>query len=310
MYKNGVVIVTYNRKELLKECIEAVNNQTYPFAKIIVVNNCSTDGTKDYLAKQQKKISSLTVINEEENLGGAGGFYDAMKTAQDESLDYLLIIDDDAILRPDYMEKIIDFSEKEPGYGKDAYAGTVYVDKKIDPSHRRRIGSKLFFTEKNVPEEEYKKDYFKCDLATFCGLVVRGDVFRKKGLPRKDFFIWYDDSDYSLRLNGIYVVPGAGLDHKTKLPPEGTALLERTTWRHYYGYRNRYVTGKTYFGNKTAFMISVEYHLFLFISRLMLLSKCKRKHAEFNLQMISDALEDGKRGELGVNRKYLPAARQ
>lgn len=47
--KNGVVIVTYNRLSLLRECVSCVLGQTVPFSHVIIVDNCSTDGTGDYL---------------------------------------------------------------------------------------------------------------------------------------------------------------------------------------------------------------------------------------------------------------------
>lgn len=54
--KYTVVIVTYNRLELLKECIEAINNQKKQFDSVVIVDNASTDGTKDYLQGYEKNI--------------------------------------------------------------------------------------------------------------------------------------------------------------------------------------------------------------------------------------------------------------
>lgn len=64
------VIVTYNRKELLKESIEALINQKYENCNILVIDNNSTDGTKDYIKKfiEEEKIM---YENTGENLGGA-----------------------------------------------------------------------------------------------------------------------------------------------------------------------------------------------------------------------------------------------
>ena len=102
--KYGVVIVTYNRLELLKECIENCIRQTIPFEKIIIVNNCSTDGTDEYL--QQYKADMRFVISEQtENLGGAGGFRVGLELAGKEDLDWVLIIDDDAMIAEDYIQK-------------------------------------------------------------------------------------------------------------------------------------------------------------------------------------------------------------
>src|SRR5574344_1347094 len=105
--KLGVVITTYNRINLLKACREACINQTYKFEKIIIVNNASTDNTFEYLEDLNKKNKNILIINSEKNLGGAGGFYLGLKNAIKEDIDYILIIDDDAILNQDYNERII-----------------------------------------------------------------------------------------------------------------------------------------------------------------------------------------------------------
>ena len=75
--KLGVVIVTYNRLELLKECITACINQKEEFQKILIINNASTDGTKEYLENLQ--YSNLEIINSNKNLGGSGGFWLGIK---------------------------------------------------------------------------------------------------------------------------------------------------------------------------------------------------------------------------------------
>ena len=48
-YSVNAVVVTCNRCELLKQAIDALLNQTYPLNKIVIINNASTDGTKEYL---------------------------------------------------------------------------------------------------------------------------------------------------------------------------------------------------------------------------------------------------------------------
>lgn len=330
--KNGVVIVTYNRLPLLRECLDCVMAQTLPFAQIVVVDNSSTDGTKDYLQglersflnaekeaempaeKKERKSSRrarLHVIYESQNQGGAGGFYDGLALARELGLDWILIIDDDAMIRRDYMEKLMDEANRQEktGSGRDALAGSVYVDGKIHTMHRRNISSKLLFMETEIPEVMYGEKSFLCDCATFCGLAVRGSTVKKIGLPKKEYFIWYDDSEYSLRLaqyGKILCVPAAGLDHKTRLPEESAGLLQRTGWRHYYGYRNRYDTARIHFGALSAACIALEYHILSFMSRFMMLKKETAEKGRFNVQMIHDALNDAKAGRLGKNDRYHP----
>ena len=102
----AVVIVTYNRLTLLKECIQCVETQTIPATKIIVVNNASTDKTTDFLSEKRKQNDKFYIIECKQNIGGAGGFYKGVKKASEEDIDMMLLIDDDAMIADNYMEQI------------------------------------------------------------------------------------------------------------------------------------------------------------------------------------------------------------
>ena len=71
-----VIIVTYNRFELLKECLICVENQTKKFDNVVIIDNKCTDGTTDYLKKRTQKYH---IIFESENGGGAKGFKDGVE---------------------------------------------------------------------------------------------------------------------------------------------------------------------------------------------------------------------------------------
>lgn len=71
--KINCVVVTYNRLSLLKECLSALENQTYPIQRIVIVDNCSTDGTSEFL--DSLTDTRYLIIHSKENIGGAGGFF-------------------------------------------------------------------------------------------------------------------------------------------------------------------------------------------------------------------------------------------
>ena len=301
---NAVVIVTYNRVELLKECLACVCGQTIPFSRVIVVDNHSTDGTAEFLAARE----DLDVIREPENLGGAGGFYDGLQCASQGEYDWVLIIDDDAMIAPDYMEKLLDYANAHTGiYG---LAGKVVTEGHIDVSHRRRIINRLLYVESNVASEEYQKERFSCDAATFCGLLLQGQKMREIGLPQKGYFLWYDDIEYCLRLQecgGVTVVPAAVLHHKTVLSKEGMVtkgVLHRIGWRQYYGYRNRYDTAKRHLGSLSAWVILWQYRVFWLLSFFMTWKKETREQGRSNQKILHDVIKDCKAGKLGKHPEY------
>lgn len=106
--KIAAVIVTYNRLYLLKEVLEAFDNQTRVPDYIIIVNNASTDGTEAFLEEWKKteiKGQTKFVITPEENLGGSGGFYIGTERALSLDADWVWVSDDDAIPDRDVFEK-------------------------------------------------------------------------------------------------------------------------------------------------------------------------------------------------------------
>lgn len=287
----GVVIVTYNRLKLLKECINACISQTKKFEKIYVINNASTDGTKEYL-NTLNKIENLRIINLEENKGGSGGFYEGLKRIENEELDYVLLIDDDAIIDTDFNKNInIEMEKKEENIV--AYSGTVKTNNQIQYNHRSHM-KKEFKVTSSGPEE-YDKPYFDYEIATFCGLFVKKSLIKEIGLPRKDFFIWYDDSEYSLRIikkGKIRNINSAFLNHKTTINTKNNKM----SWKNYYGYRNRIVIYKTYFSK-----YNLKKYCFYLRLKIFLALLCGKK---YDVQLIRDALNDGIKDNMGKNEKY------
>lgn len=298
MKKLGVVIVTYNRLDLLKECLDHVMNQTIPFDSIIIVNNNSTDGTSDYL--KTLSDNKIHTLNLDENIGGSGGFYKGIEYATTLDLDWLLLIDDDAIINLDFNEKIpFEFSQDIK-----AYSGTVIKDGCIDCNHRRILKSKTKFIEENVDIEYYDKDYFNYNLATFCGLYISLDIIKIIGLPEKNFFIWYDDTEYSLRIMKhtlIRNINAAKLNHKCS---SGTGQVN-FSWKDYYGRRNKLYIIKKYF-NKVALINYVLWLCTAITKHYMLYIFTRKKSAKYKGCLTKDSLYDGLRGKLGKNLRYLP----
>lgn len=113
----AVVVVTYNRKVLLKEALEAIANQNVKDIKVLVVDNASTDGTKEYIAEALTD-SRFSYLNTGANLGGAGGFNFGIKEAVKLGCDYIWIMDDDCIVHKDSLEKLLQFAkEKNDDFG-------------------------------------------------------------------------------------------------------------------------------------------------------------------------------------------------
>lgn len=296
--KYTVVIVTYNRLELLKECIEAVNNQKKKFDNVVIVDNASTDGTIEYLHQCEKKYH---VMYEEKNGGGAKGFKDGVEYVHRSiQTDWILLIDDDAILDSEYLKNIDTFISLNSEYK--AVSGTVRTDGKIDITHRKRLNSSILFSINVVPEIEYEKESFEYDLSSFCGLLFSADLISEIGYPKAEYFIWYDDSEYSLRLRKktkIANVNNAWLNHKTKKAIQKDQL----NWKGYYGIRNMGDIVRNYGTKRQYQLYRLRVKIAWFRNRILFMVKNQDCY-KFNYTLYKDALDDMKSNVFGFNDRY------
>ena len=256
------VVVTYNRKNLLIECLEALQKQTRPIQGIYLIDNASTDGTpellleKGYIAELPPKdlkepwekefeIKNLTdgapikmhYVRMHENTGGAGGFYEGVKRGYRKGYDWLWLMDDDTIPSGDalhfMLEKVNNFKDFNIGF---VCSKVLWSDK---TPHIMNIPS-VKASVNGIPFNLYEdKGILLVESASFVSLLINSKTVEKVGLPIKDFFIWADDVEYTLRITknnllGFYVKDSIVI-HKTK---ENYSASNVYDWRYYYNVRN------------------------------------------------------------------------
>ncbi|MEK3992213.1 glycosyltransferase family 2 protein [Robertmurraya sp. FSL R5-0851] len=233
------VIVTFNRLDLLKEEIQALVKQTRALDKIFIVNNNSSDGTKEYLEELKNSISNLHPIHLDENLGGAGGFYVGTKEAFDKGYDWIWIMDDDAEPELNCLEKLLETAENNDNVGFVAPLIIHKTTKVVQNYHHKRINESLT-TDFPLSLEEIKGNKeISLDANAFVGPLISKKVIEKIGLPRSDFFIWLDDTEYTHRITRIskgILNTEAVIFHKDKDAVEDHV---RNFWKVCYGFRNR-----------------------------------------------------------------------
>lgn len=302
--KFGVIIVTYNRLSLLRECLDCVFSQTVPFHRVLVVDNHSTDGTKEYLDRLDRP--ELAVLRLPENIGGAGGFSRGLEELSAGDCDWILIIDDDAMISPFYMEKIRDAIRSHPFQ---AYSGTVRTEGIIDTSHRRLLKNRCLMTYVPVPLPAYGEEHFLYDVSTFCGLVLKTSLIREIGLPKSEYFIWFDDTEYCLRFlkkTRIMNVCGAELNHRT-VPLSGVPV---TCWKNFYGFRNAMDIGRTYSSRPALYMayIRLNHLAHIALDSLLLLTGNRKAERRYRIRIYRDVLRQAGAAPDGMDRRYPPGS--
>lgn len=300
----GVVVSTYNRVSLLKECIKCILAQTVQFSKVIIVNNGSTDGTKRYLKEISKYSEALfNVYNLDKNIGGAGAFHYALEKISSEDVHWILIIDDDALIEPNYIELIRD---RIRSFDSMAYSGTVTTDGKIDLLHRKIVKRKFMMKFQPVGLKKYSDDVFEYDLSSFCGLVINKNLLKLVGLPNVDFYQWYVDTEYSFRIrefSKIINVNKAKLNHRITFSSKNDLI----NWKKsYYGYRNLIYMGWQYSNSPILFNLYIyNKHLLKLVYCLVNLIIAKNKKMwKLRLSIHFDVIRDTLEKKTGKNPKY------
>ncbi|RZG69302.1 glycosyltransferase [Acinetobacter bouvetii] len=244
----NALVVTYNRKELLVECIKALELQTLTPSRILVINNASTDGTVGFIKKSNLlENSKITLINLDENIGGAGGFSTGMKYAFDNGADYVWMMDDDAMPHPKALENLMKYATSKHIYGSLAINGEYTAWKTYLISENRSVNLK-----EEVPEIS------EVQSLPFLGFLTSKEIYKSIKLPDTSYFIAADDTEYCMRAqeNGfkIFICGNSYIDHP-KAEYQEFNVLGRTInyvslppWKRYYDTRNRIFIAKKYFG--------------------------------------------------------------
>jgi GT2 family glycosyltransferase len=322
------VVVTYNRKNLLIECLEALRKQTRPIQGIYLIDNASTDGTPELLLEKgyiselppqdlkepwEKEFIIQNLINGEEiklhyvrmheNTGGAGGFYEGVKRGYEKGYEWLWLMDDDAEPKEDALEKL------EQYFCLDDICALAPLkvdrDMNILHPHRGYFNFKNVFSGivKKLDENEIQKEIIEIDHASFVGILIKGKIVSKIGYPKKEFFIHYDDVEYCIRLRSIgkiLLVPKSIIFHKeaSKKGVEKRFLGMRKLrkdfneyWLTYYGIRNLVWLGKRYSKSKVLFYFQMFKTLLRQILGIILFDDNKFKRIKFIINAYLDGLQ-------------------
>ena len=188
----AVVVVTYNRLNELKKCILSLRNQTYKEFDIIVVNNGSTDNTKEYL-----DVETGLIIIHQSNMGGAGGFYSGMKYMYENRYEWLWMMDDDGIADENQLNSLLSFSAR---YGK-KFLNALVVDKDNHNELAFSINNKYSLFEYS------DKECIEGKISPFNGTFIHRDIIKTVGFVKKEMFIWGDEQEYTKRIKRAGFIP-------------------------------------------------------------------------------------------------------
>lgn len=244
--KIAAVVVTFNRLEKLKKVLSSLEAQTRLPDQLVIVNNAATDGTdsflKEYAANFKYSDSvQLDIVTLEKNEGGAGGFSAGMRRAYEIGCDYAWIFDDDGYPEPDALDKLF------KGYG-DAVA-ELGPDVPFACSLVKFIDGTISEMNNPIPTWDWGRlkakglDIVLVSRCSFVSVLIPRWVMEAFGLPYKEYFIWFDDAEYTLRITracpGVQVLDSVVLhDMGVNRGVNFGMINEKNVWKFLYGARN------------------------------------------------------------------------
>lgn len=271
-YKICAVVVTYNRKELLINCLNAINKQTYKPHTVLIVDNASTDGTEELVkanefyneTKNEIEYQYLLLPN---NQGGAGGFYNGIKTAyeSDEKFDAVWVMDDDGVPDSYQLEKLVSYLPKYD------YLAPVVLS--INDENKLAFNYNGSFSFESLKKNTDVVANYACP---FNGILYSRKLIETIGYPIPNLFIWGDERNYDQRAKDAGFVPYTLLSAFHRHPSDKLVfgksvfgkqiIIVPNKWKGYCFWRNTIFNAKGHFTFKnylSFFFYYGGYYLFI-----------------------------------------------
>jgi len=304
----AAVVVTYNRKQILEQCLSALNTQTFRPSEILVVDNGSADGTADYVTRMFPGVRILRLL---ENSGPAQAFLEGLKETYNRGHVWFWLMDDDAIPDKNCLENLVKESDR--------FKAMVPVVKNPSGSDDVRVVNTVRMIQSNLLRQEnpWKLYHDIVSCYPLLGLLINREVISRVGYPDPQLFIQGDDIDFTLRISKYYpikVVRSATIVHlatEESMYEYGRFLWYNLRfispiylWKVYYATRNQVYLAKRYGSRRAAVWQTLR------IIRWGVADTVKAVISGYQdpkrLQVYIDGLLDGWLGQLGRNVRYLP----
>ncbi len=213
-----IILLNWNGKEDTLECLKSFEKIKYDNYQIIVVDNGSED---DSVVEIEKKYPKVKIIENKKNLGFAGGNNVGIKYAMDNNVDYVLLINNDTIVEKNFLTELVKIGDSDEKIGLLGSKIYFHGDKKRiwfaggKINWLKNKGTHIGLDE--IDEGQYDKTK-EVDYLTGCCLLIKRKVIERISGLEEDYFLYYEDTDYSLRAQKIgykcVYVPESRIYHK------------------------------------------------------------------------------------------------
>ena len=239
----AVVVVTHNRADLLVGMLDGLAAQTHRADAVIVVDNGSTDHTREVLSQRMASTDLPLEVIAQDNVGGAGGFHRGVRAAYDRGHDRVWLMDDDVVPAPGCLAALMAVDEDCLIAVREDLSGAL-VEKaavEFDLRNPLAIRPKRSTVDSTYADRASMPPLVEVQNVAFEGFMVRRTVIDEIGFPDPAFFIFYDDVDFAVRAREagrhVWAVRDAVLVRQLDFNQQH----DLSGWKGFYMYRNLFV---------------------------------------------------------------------
>jgi GT2 family glycosyltransferase len=216
-----VVILNWNLKQDTAECVESVLQSRYESCRVVVVDNGSSDGSPEHLAR---RFASIELLANSSNLGFAAGNNVGIRHALDRNADHVFVLNNDTTVDPDMLGRLVACAQGDGRIGIVAPKILYYQQRdriwRLGDRIHPYLPVPLSVGRDQVDQGQFSEP-FDVDYVTLCGALIKSSVLRSVGLLDERFFFTYEDADFCQRSRGagyrIVCEPRALMWHKVSL---------------------------------------------------------------------------------------------
>lgn len=244
--KVTIIIVNYNGTNDTLACLDSLRALDYPACDIVLVDNASQD-TQELVDDVGFSFPKVKIITVPQNRGFAGGNNVGIEYALAHQSDYVLLLNNDTTVAPDFLTKLVEAAESNERIGiagpkiyfhaeptRIWYAGGEFSW--LSGGHHLRYGE--------IDGQPQDVRVTPTTYMTGCAFLIKAEVIRRIKMMPQEYFMYFEDIDWSLSAKkagyDIVVAEGAHIWHKISQSAQkmGEPLL------HYYHIRNALLLAK------------------------------------------------------------------
>jgi GT2 family glycosyltransferase len=211
------VILNTNRLNDTLECLASLTHNTYPEQAVIVLDNHSTDGSVPAIRAAYPQVQIMQL---RENLGYAGNNNVGIQAALEQGADWVFVLNEDIILDPECITRLVEVGESDPKIGIVGPLVYHHNEPQVIQSAGGLLGQywESIHLGKNEPDRGQFSAPHPVEWISGCAILVRRAAIEQAGMLDKNYFIYWEETEWCLRLGGagwkIFNVPQAKIWHK------------------------------------------------------------------------------------------------